>query len=354
MAPHISNYIGRNSAFHQLGTVKGDFLTRADVDAAGVTFEAEKHQLEFRGNQIEAWGVFHPNGQFIAPCGENYEIHQPGKLFDIGDAIIEAQGGTAKYETAGNLLGFRKVWGLIDLAASLRVGDDQLIPFLLLVSSFDGSVATLMMQTIVRVVCSNTLQLALSNKSQNALRIRHTSRSQQKLVDAKAAMLSVNQDIRNTEEALNFLAGRMVNASIVTDILEKVLETGVVKSEALERVRENKRRANILDEIIGLYELNDNNAFPEQRGTAYNLLNAVTHYTDHLRSTRTTDGQDSDTNRAIAATIGSGQTLKAKAYGIIMETAKSLPMRPERGTMVQVLELPPTNTPVLDSILAEM
>lgn len=353
MPANVSNYIGRASAWHGLGTVKGEHLTRQDIDDAGVTFNAVKHQLEYAGKKIEAWGIFHGgNGQFIAPCSESYAIHQPSVIFDTTDAIIAAANHGSKYETAGNLLDWRKAWGLVDLKASIRVGDDHTDQYLLGVTSFDGSVATDFMQTGIRVVCNNTLTMALSDKTKKRLRIKHTSQSIPKLEDARDALLSVKDDFKNTEEVLNFMANRMLNVQAVTNILDMVITLPVGKPD---RIRENKRRENILDEIIGLYELNDNNAFPEQRGTAYNLLNAITNYTDHLRSTRTSDGENVDTNRAISAVAGSGQALKTKAFSVIMDASKNLPMRAgQRSTMVQVLELPAIpSTPLLDAILAD-
>ena len=69
---------------------------------------------------------------------------------------------------------------------------------------------------------------------------------------------------------------------------------------------------------LKIYELNDGNAFPEQRGTSYNLLSAVTNYVDHERSST------KDDQRAESAMFGSGDALKTRALDLILETSKGL------------------------------
>jgi len=78
------------------------------------------------------------------------------------------------------------------------------------------------------------------------------------------------------------------------------------------------RRDNILAEILAIYDSNDGDQFPEQRGTAYNLLNAVTNYTDHVRSSK-------GDMRSESALFGSGDKMKTTALGLILEEAEEMP-----------------------------
>jgi hypothetical protein len=64
--------------------------------------------------------------------------------------------------------------------------------------------------------------------------------------------------------------------------------------------------------------LNDDNAFPQFRGTGYNLLNSITEYTDHFRDTRSADG-DTEGQRAFSALFGSGDKFKQEAVEIVLE-----------------------------------
>ena len=71
------------------------------------------------------------------------------------------------------------------------------------------------------------------------------------------------------------------------------------------------------------------NAFPAIRGTAYNLLNAVTEYTDHYRTARITDarqGYSIEQARAENAVIGTGERLKSSALAVIEELTADDPV----------------------------
>jgi phage/plasmid-like protein (TIGR03299 family) len=349
---HADKLLLKDSAWHTLGWVKGDFITRAEIDAAGITFNPVKHQLEYNGQKIEAYGVFHEDGTFISTCGKDYAIHPPSVLFDTTDEIIVAAGGEAKYAVAGVLGNYEKVWGLVDIKASIRVGDDEIHQYLMGLTSFDGSAATRFDQTNVRIVCRNTWNQAIGKKTANCLRIRHTAKSHRKLNDAREALQAIKADFNKTGDVLNFLANRYANPVDINNILDEVIAQPVAKSEALEKVRENRRRENIIEEILGIYESNDNDAFPEQRGTAYNLFNAITNYVDHERSTRTKSGEDADVKRSASAVLGNGSRMKSKALDVIVQYAGGMSVAPVRKIVTTVPEMP--DTPILDSILSEV
>jgi len=171
-------------------------------------------------------------------------------------------------------------------------------------------------QTFIRIVCGNTFNRSLASAA-NMFNVRHTSKSHSKLRDARAALAAIYQDFGKTEQQLNFLASRTTGGVEETmSLLDRVLEMPVGKDER------SKKGANILAEILEIYEFNDNNAFPEQRGTCYNLLNAVTDYTDHLRSTRARDEENRDAMRSTSALFGSGDKLKSRALEVITDYAQ--------------------------------
>ena len=338
----------RESAWHKLGWVKGDYITRQEIDDRGVTFPADVRQLSWNGEPIKAWGVFHSgNNTFIAHCGEHYAIHPASDLFDTTDEIIGSSNGSS-YETAGVIGDYQKVFGLVNLGQHIRVGDDITQPYLAGVTSFDGSCSTRYDLTGTRIVCANTMKMFLSQKSQTALKVRHTKNSHRRLHDAKEALALIKNDCLSIQERLNFLAQRYVNPVNMKDLLNEVISQPVGTTK--DKVQENRRRANILDEIIGIFESNDDNAFPEQRGTAYNLLNAVTNYVDHVRSTRTSDGEDPGVKRSISALFGDGDKMKTRAYDVIMQGAGTWAHKPYATTFITVPDMP--ETPILDSILS--
>ena len=116
------------------------------------------------------------------------------------------------------------------------------------------------------------------------------------------------------QDRLRFLASKTATRESVEKIMDRLFPKKKVDGEDAS----STRRENILSDIMRLYEYNDGNVFPEQRGTAYNLLNAVTEYTDHMRSSK-------GDNRAISAVMGSGDKLKSTALDLILGEAKDMP-----------------------------
>jgi len=334
-----NGYIGRQSAWHGLGTVTGDYINKQTLVEQGIIYTPTKEQLEYKGAPIDAYGIFHPNGTFIACCGENYEIC-PGSV--LTDTMEDVLGDDVKYETAGILGTYQKVWVLVDVKATMRVGDDILEPYLAGATSFDGSMATKFWQTVVRIICQNTMNMSL-NSAAKIFSIRHTAKSHAKIRDASAALAAIYRDFKQTEEQLNFLAGRMTGSVDATlSLLDAVLDMPVEPSKP------SKKRDNILADILELYERNDDNAFPEQRGTCYNLLNAITEYTDHYRTTRTRDEDERDNMRFTASLFGSGDKLKSRAMEVITEYAGGAVVKPVNRI---ITGFTPESTSILDEIV---
>ncbi len=327
MSHNINTYIGRQAAWHALGTVTGKYQTTDELlSDPGFQFVVFKSQLrDGLGRPVDAWGTFRWNmsdkvngkkdaAMFLGAVGKDYAVMQHDEGFKSIDAIMQTADG-AHYETAGVLGNGERVWALADLGFCAKIGDDVQKGYLLFSTSHDGTMAHSYRLCMTRVVCANTLGAALSEKTKADLTIRHTKNANGRLGDARAALASMGSDVARVEDRLNFLAGRKMNREALEDIMKRLFPMNVKGGET----RETTRRTNILSDVLKLYELNDGNAFPEQRGTAYNLLNAITNYVDHERSTK-------EDMRAESAMFGSGDALKTKAMEVIYQTAATLPM----------------------------
>ena len=327
---NINTYIGRQSAWHKLGTVTGKYQTTDELlGDPGFQYIVFKSQLrDGLGRLVDAWGTFRWNlrdkiagnkdaAEFLGTVGQDYAIMQHDEGFKTIDAVMRTADG-AHYETAGVLGKGERVWALADLGFAVKVGDDVQNGYLLFSTGHDGSMSH-SYRLCPRVVCQNTLGAALSEKTKAALTIRHTKNAQSRLVDARFALASMGDDVVRVEDRLNFLAGRKMNREALTSIMDRLFPKQ--KTDAGED-RKTTRRENIISDILKLYEVNDGNAFPEQRGTSYALLNAITNFADHSRG-----GDDS---RAESAMFGSGDSLKSKAFEVILESSKHLDEVPRK------------------------
>lgn len=344
---NINTYIGRQSAWHKLGTVTGKHMSWPEMVALepSLNFDVFKAQLEFNGVKIDSWGTFRSdNGVFLGNIGENYTPIQHREGFEMVDALVGSIDG-AHYETAGVLGIGQMVWGLADLKLTIRVGDDEQNGYLLFSTGHDGSMSHTYRTCMTRVVCNNTLNIALNERSRSAFRVRHSKKAAAKLADAHTALKSIQADTQTIEQKLNFLAGRKVTRETMTDIMDRLFPK---RLDADGNPVNPTRRMHTLETILSTYEENDNDVFPEQRGTAYNLLNAFTNYTDHQRA--------GDKNRAESALFGSGDKFKSQALQVILEAADGMPVMKQRTILtspVPALQpVPNSDSPMLDALLS--
>jgi phage/plasmid-like protein (TIGR03299 family) len=336
-------YAGRLDAWHDLGNVSGTFRTGKEIlAAAGANFPVVKQQLQFFGKPVDAWGTFRvddtiPKGlenkairieladgsahylSFLGDVGKDYQVIQTSDGTALLDRLVGQIDG-AHYETAGVLDFGRVVWSQVNPNFAIRVGEDVTDILLTFLTSHDGSRAFDIYETGVRQVCKNTVRIGSLKRLAASLRVRHTKGAQSRVDNLKAEIEEIKAVAMSMQEKLTYLSRRKVTKESLTTVMNRLFpptknDDGVEIS--------SPRRENTLAEILSLYESNDNNAFPEQRGSGYNLLNAITNYTDHSRSSK-------GNGRAESAVFGSGDRLKTNALDLILKEADNMPAMPER------------------------
>jgi phage/plasmid-like protein (TIGR03299 family) len=308
MAHDINAYVGRLSAWHNLGTVIGDYMSIDDLLAnTELNYQVKKFQLEFQGKPIDSFGTFRLDSmEFLANVGEGYEVMQHTDGFKILDSLVG--NGITRFETAGALGRGERVWGLAKLDTDMLIGgEDKIENYLLFSTSHDGSLAFEFRLTTIRVVCANTLRAAKS-QGMSSFKVYHTKNALVNMENALQAMSATRHEIKTIEEKLNFLNNRIMTQEAMDDIFKVLFKADEKKSQ-----RGATRLENTLDEILNLYENNDRNTFTSQRGTAYNLLNAIVEYADFGKPNNLTYG-----------TIGAGAKLKEAAFDLIYDNAGNL------------------------------
>ena len=316
----------RGTPWHGLGQQVQDAQTwQQAMELAHLDWSVEKRPLygSVNGafNQVSASGIFRmDNNQFLGTVGDVYTPIQNAQAFDFVDTLLESVDG-AHYESAGALGDGSRIWCLARVPFSVQIDgtDDKSENYLLFETSHDGTLSATSKITSVRVVCQNTLNLALS-MGNSALKIRHSASGSEKLETAKKIMGNVKQTVATLNEKLNYLAKRKINPVLSRKIMDGLFGKDWTDST---------RKRNQVEEIARLFESNDKNAFPEIKGTAYNMLNAVTEYTDHYRSVRVTEGKKGMSENLVrkesAIFGGTGETMKTKALEYILEAVEFEP-----------------------------
>ena len=240
----------------------------------------------------------------LAVVSKRFQVVQPGEILEFYRDLTEV--GGFELETAGVLREGRKFWALAKTGQStLLKGRDRVDGYLLLATACDGTLATTAQFTSIRVVCNNTLAIALGNSS-GAVKVPHRSQ-----FDAEAVKRQLGITVSSWDgfvARMKALVDRPVDPDSVDGLLRRVLTYGgsegrntVVNEQALQSVR-------------ALYDGGGKGALmASSRGTAWGVVNSVTEYIDHHRRAR------SDDHRRDAAWFGQGAQLKQRAWDEAMK-----------------------------------
>lgn len=312
----------RVAAWHGLGTVVPHLMTAKEtMDAAGLGWTVDKRQLSWNGAPVDAYGIFREtDNQMLGVVTDFYKPIQNADCFKDTDLLLEATNG-AHYEAAGALGKGEKIWTLARIPVELQIKGtgDKSECYLLQTTSHDGKGSKIAKIVTTRVVCQNTLNIALGEAG-SYFRIGHFGDVKKKMKEARKVMGDLIGSVKSLEEKLNLLANRKMTKDSFVKVLDTLFPPTEIELEARSAAAQAAatRRQEKLAEIAGLFNSNDNNAFPEIRGTAYNMLNAITEYTDHFAGNENT--------RSRSAMFGAGQQLKTDALATILEVTEGAPV----------------------------
>jgi phage/plasmid-like protein (TIGR03299 family) len=360
---HYSEKLGRYAVYvcadhpswHKLERPNIGILTWEGVYDEIDGFETEVNQLEYQGLPVDAWGVFRTDSNtLISTCGKSYEPHPMKYGFSWVDSLLNQENGI-HYSSAGILGNGEKYWLMARVPqADISVMDrDKHESYLLFVTSFDGTIPTTVKLVNTCVVCQNTLSMGLREKGA-AHKVRHTKNSKAKLNEVKDLMTSALASADVIKEKFETLARREMTEPIFNDVLNRLFPVKNADGP-------NTRRNNTLNSIIDIYESGINaEAFPEFQGSAYQLLQAITDYTDHERGVRKTEGKTLSENalRSESALFGSGANFKETALEVLLECTNGAPEKKyttyiqraiQKGEAERAQER--IETPILESIL---
>lgn len=234
--------------------------------------------------------------------GKWYEPLQNREAFDFMDAIVGE--GLCRYETAGALKGGRTIWMMARIPSEIRAaGSDVIEPYLLLTNSHDGSSAVRIIPTTVRVVCQNTLTLALRQARGKGLTIRHTESLQHRVQVARNQLGLVVERLEELDEQI----GVLTRTSLSTEELGRYF-AGLVEG------RSEKSQKKLIEAFYGNFE-NERQRLPGVAGSLWAAYNAVSEYTDHQMTVFGKDNvQVALENRLQSVWFGSGRALKEQAF----------------------------------------
>ena len=262
------------------------------------------------------------DNKVLSHAGTGYNPFQNRDVMSFFKKFTEA--GDMFMETAGSLKEGQEIWGLAKLKDGFQLaGGDEVKGYLLLNNSHKVGKAMTVMFTPIRVVCNNTLTLALNDSGANKFRILHLQMFDQEIMQAAEEALGLSSTrMAQFKEQSEFLASKRAQTldvdNFIAEMFQKdtLLERGkAVNQNELPPLRDEFKRTALA--VAEAYEVSPGSTLASAKGTWWGALNAVTYVVDHPRRT------SSEGSSLYSAWFGNGANVKRKAMEKALEYAQA-------------------------------
>ena len=208
---------------------------------------------------------------------DRYKVIQNTEAFAFTDALL---GEGVRYETAGSLQDGKRIWLLAHMPHEYIIGGEHISPYLVFTNTHDGSGAVRVAVTPVRVVCSNTLNLALAQAKRSWSMI-HTGNVQGKLEEAKDTLLMAREYMDELGKEFENLRKKELSDKKVLDFIEILIP----KDENF-TPQQKKNVQRLRDDMkLRYFEAPD---LKDVGRNAYRFINAVSDFATHAEPLRKT------------------------------------------------------------------
>lgn len=234
---------------------------------------------------------------------DRYKVIQNAEAFEFTDTLL---GEGVRYETAGSLQEGKKVWLLARLPREYIIGGERISPYMVFSNTHDGSGAVKVAVTPIRVVCNNTLNLALTTAKRSWSMI-HTGNIQGKIQEAKDTLFMAEKYMDELGKEFEALKAKELMDSQIREYIELLLpmekDASVLQIKNIKRLRE--------DMAARYFDAPD---LKNVGNNAYRFVNAVSDFATHTSPLRrTANYQENLFNRTM-----DGNPLIDKAYQLVL------------------------------------
>ena len=282
MAANVeSMFYTRQKPWHGLGTKVEEAPASADaLHLAGLDWQVKQEPIYTdNGNVIPGYkaNVRDSDRRVLGVVTDRYRIIQNQEAFAFTDSLL---GEGVRYETAGSLQEGRKVWLLARLPREYIISGERISPYLVFSNTHDGSGAVKVALTPIRVVCNNTLNLALSTASRSWSMI-HTGNINDKIQEAKDTLFMAEEYMDSLGKEFERLRRQKITDAQVKEYIELLLplekNATQVQSKNIMKLREDMKQR--------YYDAPD---LQNVGNNAYRFINAVSDFATHSNPLRRT------------------------------------------------------------------
>lgn len=266
----------REAPWHGLGTRVADAPgAKEALEAAGLTWQVVQKEIFTQdGQPIPGFkaNIRDLDQRVLGVVTSRYKVVQNEEAFAFTDQLL---GEGVVYETAGSLQEGRRTWILARLPQRYIIRGDEILPYLVFMNSHDGTGAIKAAMTPIRVVCQNTLNLALST-AKRSWSTNHTGNIQSKLREAEETLLYADRYMKELGKTIDRLNQIKLSDRRVRECIDALFP---LMDDATEIQKRNLLR---LKEDVQLryFEAPD---LKHVEKNAYRFVNAVSDFATHAK-----------------------------------------------------------------------
>jgi len=270
------------------------------------------------------------DNSILGPCGKRFIPTQNAEAFTFFKKFTDA--GDMNMHTAGSLRGGRQIWGLAEINDGFTLaGDDRVEGYLLVSVSHEWGKSNEIRFTPVRVVCNNTLSMALADKTQPAFKMPHTKVFDTELIhSAELALGLASVRLDEYKQSAEFLSSKKYNDNTVVSYIADLLQPKLALQEKIRLENSKSSDIELIDsrlrtleefqrtphKVYEALEQQPGADMASSKGTWWGAVNALTYVVDHKW------GHDRDAAMH-NAWFGARASLKNRAMTKAIEYAKA-------------------------------
>ena len=308
MAANVETmFYTREKPWHGLGTrVENAPTSKEALELAGLDWKViQKPILTEDGTLIEGFkaNVRDRDQKVLGVVSNRYKVVQNEEAFAFTDALL---GEGVHYETAGSLAEGKRTWILANLPHKYIIAGDEITPYMVFMNSHDGSGAIKVCMTPIRVVCQNTLNLALA-RAKRSWSTNHTGDINGKIEDARNTLQLSNQYMVELGKGIEQLQKIKLSDRQVLEFVEEFFPVSEDMS-----IQQKKNMQSLQEDMkIRYFDAPD---LKHVGKNGYRFINAVSDFATHSKPLRETANYKEN---LFAKTVD-GNSMIDKAYNMVL------------------------------------
>lgn len=315
-------YVGE-TPWHGLGTeLKADASIQEWQEAAGLNWNVMPIDVEYRfGTKMHKFDarkvlVRDDTAAPLSAVSDGYKIVQPSDVLGFFEDLVDRAG--FHLQTAGSLHNGRVIWAQAEVGGTVDIQDDKIQPRLLLSTSYDTSVPTIAKFVATRVVCANTIAMAMTEKSKRMISVKHSAVFNPDAIKEALdiGLSSFDKFITQAHKLANLQMPETAMDHYLQELLAPQLFVRAAGDQPLsvaeiDAIKDQVRKSRTYKKIMDLFHGEQIGGSQEAvKGTAWGALNAVTQFIDHEKGRN-------QSSRLMDAWFGMGGQFKERAFELL-------------------------------------